>query len=574
MRPDRSHEPAATTRPAQAADAPDRLPDRPPDSGRVNRIPLWSLAGSEASRSAGASGDAEGGAAPITAVGRPADRRPGRPLDPVTRTEMESLFATDLGGVRVHTDAQADDSARALDANAWTSGDDISFARGQYAPGSDAGKWLLRHELTHVVQQRSRPPATPTRVSAPYEPTERVADAIAAGTRSGAALAGTADPHVVHRQARSAGNHAAADSTEGHAAADDAQDHATADTTNGGPATADRPDPRVVLVKKEHFTGRESYETLVKKARETPGWHFDPAVTPQNYRSRYRPGPGAQGEGGSWRVLVRDRASTDAPSRTEGGGAVTTWDSRHRGRYVEQNKAMSKQAVEAIAQAAGEKDAAKAMKIAEEVSTERATARTATQKKLSPGGRALSEAVDTKQDFAKSAEKYRGRLPSAEGGARIPPESEIELARRIAVGAGETQATIKTLAKVGRVVGPVMIAVGVVLGVRAIVQAPEGQRGRVAAREVGAFAGGVIGASLGTSAGVAIATFLSAFLLALGIIGGPVAWVMATVLGVLGGLIGAWWFSKRGGQVGEAVYDAAAEPSAEGENPWDGSAQD
>jgi outer membrane protein OmpA-like peptidoglycan-associated protein len=81
-------------------------------------------------------------------------RSPGQPLDPATRTYMEPRFGYDFSQVRVHNDARAAESARAVDALAYTVGRDVVFGAGQYAPSIDAGCKLMAHELTHVVQQR------------------------------------------------------------------------------------------------------------------------------------------------------------------------------------------------------------------------------------------------------------------------------------------------------------------------------------------------------------------------------------------------------------------------------------
>jgi hypothetical protein len=78
---------------------------------------------------------------------------PGRPLDTQTRAFMESRFGHDFGRVRVHADDHADASARAVDALAYTVGDNVVFAAGQYAPDTTEGRRLLAHELTHVLQQ-------------------------------------------------------------------------------------------------------------------------------------------------------------------------------------------------------------------------------------------------------------------------------------------------------------------------------------------------------------------------------------------------------------------------------------
>src|SRR2546425_5290586 len=78
---------------------------------------------------------------------------PGQPLDAGTRAFMEPRFRQDFSQVRVHTDAKAAESARAVNALAYTIGRDVVFGAGQYAPGTDEGRKLLAHELTHVVQQ-------------------------------------------------------------------------------------------------------------------------------------------------------------------------------------------------------------------------------------------------------------------------------------------------------------------------------------------------------------------------------------------------------------------------------------
>ncbi len=78
---------------------------------------------------------------------------PGRPLDGGTRDFMESRFGHDFSQVRIHTDSQAGESARAINAHAYTAGDDIAFAPGQYQPDSHSGRQLLAHELAHTVQQ-------------------------------------------------------------------------------------------------------------------------------------------------------------------------------------------------------------------------------------------------------------------------------------------------------------------------------------------------------------------------------------------------------------------------------------
>ncbi len=77
----------------------------------------------------------------------------GQPLPETTRSFFEPRFGADFSEVRVHTDSRAEETARGINARAYTIGQDIVFGTAQYSPGSIAGKKLLAHELTHVVQQ-------------------------------------------------------------------------------------------------------------------------------------------------------------------------------------------------------------------------------------------------------------------------------------------------------------------------------------------------------------------------------------------------------------------------------------
>jgi len=78
---------------------------------------------------------------------------PGQPLDAVTRGLMEYRFGRDFTDVRVHADARAAASARAVHAHAYTLGHHVVFGAGKYSPASAGGSRLLAHELAHVVQQ-------------------------------------------------------------------------------------------------------------------------------------------------------------------------------------------------------------------------------------------------------------------------------------------------------------------------------------------------------------------------------------------------------------------------------------
>ncbi|WP_315817957.1 DUF4157 domain-containing protein [Paraflavitalea speifideaquila] len=77
----------------------------------------------------------------------------GQPLPNETRNFYEARFGCDFSKVKVHTDTVAAKSAQSINALAYTSGNHIIFKQGQYSPGTEGGKKLLAHELTHVAQQ-------------------------------------------------------------------------------------------------------------------------------------------------------------------------------------------------------------------------------------------------------------------------------------------------------------------------------------------------------------------------------------------------------------------------------------
>lgn len=103
-------------------------------------------------------------------------RSPGQPLDASTRAFFEPRFRHDFSRVRVHADAAAAESARAVTALAYTVGTDIAFDVGQYAPSSEKGKKLLAHELTHVVRQQTQEHQGELTISQPSDAHEHEAD--------------------------------------------------------------------------------------------------------------------------------------------------------------------------------------------------------------------------------------------------------------------------------------------------------------------------------------------------------------------------------------------------------------
>ena len=114
----------------------------------------------------------------------------GSPLDGATRSFMESRLGHDFGDVRVHTGQKADASARSINAQAYTVGNDVVFQSGKYAPETPGGMHTLAHELTHVVQQKAGPVSgTPVgggiRLSDPADAFEQAADRNATAAMTG-----------------------------------------------------------------------------------------------------------------------------------------------------------------------------------------------------------------------------------------------------------------------------------------------------------------------------------------------------------------------------------------------------
>jgi hypothetical protein len=129
----------------------------------------------------------------------------GQALESGVRREMEARFGHDFSTVRVHRNADAETSAREVDANAYTVGNDIVFGAGMYAPHTHSGKRLLAHELTHVLQQDSNPAGrnrlhrqVPHRGEAEADLSTRLNALISQDQAQGASV-GPVQPEVVER---------------------------------------------------------------------------------------------------------------------------------------------------------------------------------------------------------------------------------------------------------------------------------------------------------------------------------------------------------------------------------------
>lgn len=78
----------------------------------------------------------------------------GQPLAESERNFFESRFGYDFTNVRIHNSGPADQFAQLIHAKAFTANNNIIFRQGNYLPSIKAGRWLLAHELTHVIQQK------------------------------------------------------------------------------------------------------------------------------------------------------------------------------------------------------------------------------------------------------------------------------------------------------------------------------------------------------------------------------------------------------------------------------------
>src|SRR5262249_22000230 len=132
--------------------------------------------------------------------GAPCARAPGLPVAPGGGAPLASAdlarysaaFGHDFSSVRIHPEHPA---AAQLDARAFTVGQQIAFAPGEYRPGTTAGDRLVAHELAHVVQQSgggsiargaAAPGDAPSLSGDGYErQADRAAEAVVAGGRVG-----------------------------------------------------------------------------------------------------------------------------------------------------------------------------------------------------------------------------------------------------------------------------------------------------------------------------------------------------------------------------------------------------
>jgi hypothetical protein len=106
----------------------------------------------------------------------------GRSLDPARQSMMGNLLGHDFSTVRVHRGKAAANSAHQLGARAYTVGDHIILGATDSTSDSRSSRFLLAHELAHVVQQRL---GGPTAEGGLDGPSEREAESAAAALVEG-----------------------------------------------------------------------------------------------------------------------------------------------------------------------------------------------------------------------------------------------------------------------------------------------------------------------------------------------------------------------------------------------------
>ena len=123
----------------------------------------------------------------------------GQPLPESTKAFFEPRFGQDFSQVRVHADAKAAESAKAVNARAYTVGHHIVFDQGFYMPGTAGGGYLLAHELAHVLQQRPQMTADALpNIVIGEDRLQRVPQAVVAAAVAIAAIAACAIPFYLY----------------------------------------------------------------------------------------------------------------------------------------------------------------------------------------------------------------------------------------------------------------------------------------------------------------------------------------------------------------------------------------
>lgn len=163
--------------------------------------------------------------------------------------------------------------------------------------------------------------------------------------------------------------------------------------------------------------------------------------------------------------------------------------------------------------------------------------------RLSPFGQLYSEILKSKSSL-KTFDQFLAQKGSIEA---------------VLNSVGKTRQVVDKIAVVSRVAGPATVVISIICTAVVIANAPEDQRGRVAAREIGGTTGALLGGSAGMWAGCAAGASLASPSLVIPIWGEVTTGGACLVGGILGGLGVGFIGQKVGAEIGTAIYNKASE---------------
>lgn len=234
-------------------------------------------------------------------------------------------------------------------------------------------------------------------------------------------------------------------------------------------------------------------------------------------------------------------ADTPDNHQTLGQSLVTLRDSMIRDGYHKGAESNAKKFSATIEnQIARNEDVSDIEKTSKQAFDARQSLRTDTQKSLTPGGRAMSQAIETPYTFDDRYTHYENKLINANGST-----TPQEVYKEVAKASGRSNADMDKLAKAGKALGIAGTVYGVYVAGDAIANAPEGEKAKVFAQQAGGFVGGAGGAILGGAVGTAAVLFL---------VSNPVGWAVVAA-GCAGSVILGYLGSEAGEKLGEAIYD-------------------
>lgn len=443
---------------------------------------------------------------------------PGHSLDRATRSYFEPRFGHDFSNVRVHTDSQAAQSARSVNALAYTVGQNVVFGTSQYQPGTAQGNRLLAHELAHTIQQASGGSFSPG--LSPYSQSETEAEHVSQA--------------ITNNQSRiTIGVHSKIGLSRA---------LATKNLVTLSDTELDAEDQRVRNWLSKHSPVELDYYPTQDYFNE-----IETEVARRGKTSEEQPkaSPGLQTEGSTANAAIQ---SYDATIRVN--------------KYVEPAKELAEKVFNDL-----ESGKISHIDARIQASQGRNELLNQTRNELSPGGKAFSEAIkDEGKPLEELVKKYslqlleKPDLMAKYGLKTLDPKSPLfdavkfelamrelgetaEVSREIIKAAGRTGKTVTAMAKFTKVAGPIGVAVGAGISGYEIITAPEGQKLHVAGREASGFAGG----TLGSIGGGLLAGWTAS------LVCGPAAPACAIVVSlvVVGGA------SYAGGKIGEAAFERA-----------------